>query len=157
MRVNYVIDTCALIDASNQYNISKKSFAFIWEKFDDLIEGGELISSEVVKDELTSKDLEDLQKWAKKHKTFFYPLTKEIQEKTKEVLAKYPSMIGIKGTGNSNADPFLIATALSFHGTIVTQEKRAKESAKVCKIPNACDGLGIPYMDLQTFLDLILD
>jgi hypothetical protein len=124
MKLPYVIDTCSLIDAANQYNISKKSFAHVWGKLDELIENGNLISSVAVKDELTSEDLKDLLKWAGKQKEFFCPLTKEIQEKTNEVLEKYPNLIKIKGTGNSNADPFLIATALLRNGTIVTQERR---------------------------------
>jgi len=157
MKLPCIIDTSSLIDAANQYNISKKSFVHVWSKFDEWIEDGKLISSVAVKDELTSKDLEDFLKWARKHKEFFYPLTKEVQEKTTEVLAKYPNLIKIRGTGNSNADPFLVATALLRSGTIVTQEKREKNSKKICKIPNVCDGFGIPCIKLQDFLDEILE
>ena len=152
----YVIDTCSLIDAATQYNISKKSFANIWKKFDEWIETEKLISSIAVKDELTGTDLEDLRRWAGKHKIFFHPLTREVQERTKEVLLKYPHLIKIKGTGNSNADPFLVATALLRNGTIITQEKRSK-SKNICKIPDACDGFHIPCVDLHEFLDRILD
>ena len=73
MTTTYVIDACALINAAQNYNMSKKSFAHIWESLDDMIRRGELISSSEIMDEL--KD-DDLQAWAKQHKECFVPLTK---------------------------------------------------------------------------------
>jgi len=75
MSTIYVIDSCSLIDAAHQYNMSKKTFAHIWGVFTELIEDEKLISSYEVKDELKDKDLVE---WAKDNKTLFYPLTKEM-------------------------------------------------------------------------------
>ena len=83
MKTVYVIDACALIDAAKEYNMSKKTFSPIWETFDELISNGQLITSIEIKDEL--KD-DDLIAWSKKHKEFFVPLTKEIQERVFDVL-----------------------------------------------------------------------
>ena len=44
MKTVYVIDACALIDAAKEYKMSKKTFAPIWEAFDELIKKGELIT-----------------------------------------------------------------------------------------------------------------
>ena len=119
-----------------------------------MIQNGELISSSEVIDEL--KD-DDLKEWAKGHKECFTPLTKEVQEKTAEVLAQFPTMIKIRSSGNSNADPFLVATAAVQGGTIVTDEKLGDHKTKDYKIPNVCQALDIPYMNLHTFLDQILE
>jgi len=154
MRITYIIDACALIDAAQHYNMSKKSFAHIWETLDRLLANGELISCSEIMDEL--KD-EDLKKWAKKRKEFFLPLTKELQEKTTEVLSQFPNLIKIRSTSNSNADPFLIATALMKNGSIITNEKLGDESTKDYKIPNVCQALGVPYMNLHSFLDHVLE
>ena len=154
MKTIYVIDACALINAAQNYNMAKKSFAHIWETLDTLIQNGELISSSEVIDEL--KD-DDLKEWAKGHKECFTPLTKEVQEKTTEVLAQFPTMIKIRSSGNSNADPFLVATAAVQGGTIVTDEKLGDHKTKDYKIPNVCQALDIPYMNLHTFLDQILE
>ena len=154
MKTIYVIDACALINAAQNYNMAKKSFAHIWETLDTLIQNGELISSSEVIDEL--KD-DDLKEWAKGHKECFTPLTKEVQEKTAEVLAQFPTMIKIRSSGNSNADPFLVATAAVQGGTIVTDEKLGDHKTKDYKIPNVCQALDIPYMNLHTFLDQILE
>lgn len=154
MNTTYVIDACALIDAAQHYNMSKKSFSHIWEALDALFESGQLISSAEILDEL--KD-EDLKKWVKKHQEHFCPLTKDVQDKTSEVLTQFPNLIRIRSTANSNADPFLIATALLHEGSVVTNEKLGNENAKDYKIPNVCQALGIPYMNLHSFLDYILE
>lgn len=154
MKTIYVIDACALIDAARNYNMSKKSFSHIWATLDDLIQNGELISSTEIMDEL--KD-DDLKAWAKQHKECFLPLTRDVQAKTTEVLSQFPTLIKIRSTGNSNADPFLIATAALQGGTIVTNEKLGDSKTKDYKIPNVCQALNIPYMNLHTFLDQILE
>ena len=154
MKRIYVIDSCALINAAQNYNMTKKSFVHIWEAIDTLIQNGELISSSEVIDELRD---DNLKKWVKEHKECFMPLTKEIQNKTTEVLTQFPTMIKIRSSGNSNADPFLVATAAVREGIIVTDEKMGDNNSKDYKIPNVCKALGIPCMNLHTFLDQILD
>lgn len=150
----YVIDACALINAAQHYNMNKKSFSHIWEAIGDLIEKKRLISSSEILDEL--KD-EELKNWAKAHKECFLPLSQDIQEKTIDVLREYPNLIKIRSTSNSNGDPFLIATAALEEGTIVTDERLGDEKTKDIKIPNVCRAMGIPYMNLHSFLDEILE
>ena len=145
----YVIDACSLIDAAHSYNMKKKSFAYIWDKLGNEIEKGCLISSIEIFDELKDKDLAN---WARRYKYAFIPLTKEIQEKTTEILYQYPSLIKMKSHKNSNGDPFLIATAIIYDGIVVTNE-----GTKANGIPFVCHGLGIEYINLGQYLDEILD
>lgn len=98
-----------------------------------MIQRGESISSVEIMDEL--KD-DGPQSWAKQRKECFVPLTKEIQEKTVEVLAQFPTLIKIRSTGNSDADPFLVATAALRGGIIVIDEKLGDTKTKDYKIPN---------------------
>ena len=44
----YVIDACSLIDAAHSYNMKKKSFSYIWDKFGSEIDNGNLLSSVAV-------------------------------------------------------------------------------------------------------------
>ena len=149
MRKKYVIDACSLIEAAHNYNMKKSAFAHIWEAFDKEIANGNLLSSIEIYEEL--KD-DDLAEWAKLHKEAFLPLTKEVQDKTKEILEKYPNIIKLRSRKNSNGDPFLIATALVVEGVVVTNE-----GTKNNGIPSVCQGLGIEYMNLSQYLDEILD
>lgn len=145
----YVIDACALIDAAHRYNMSKRAFTYIWNSFNDEITNGRLFSSIEIFEEL--KD-EDLAAWAKHHKQAFLPLTKDIQEKTKEILEKYPNIIKLRSKKNSNGDPFLIATAMVVGGIVVTNE-----GTKSNGIPTVCQGLGVKYINLSQYLNEILD
>lgn len=149
MKRVYVIDACSLINAAHNYNMSKKAFSHIWETFEEKIEMGELISSSEILAEL--KD-EDLATWAKQHKKAFLPLSPEIQAKTKEVLKKHPAIIKMRSKKNSNGDPFLIATAVVHNGIVVTDE-----STKANGIPAVCQSLGMEYMNLSKYLDVILE
>ena len=148
MKTVYVIDACALIDAAKEYNMSKKTFAPIWEAF------GELITSIEILDEL--KD-DDLIEWSKHRKEFFLPLSKEVQEQTMIILKKYPTMIKMKSSSNSNGDPFLVATAIVNNGCIVTNERSGDEKTGDFHIPNVCKGFDIPCMDLHTFIDQLVN
>ena len=115
MSKKYVIDACALINASKNYNMTKKAFSHIWQAFNELVENGQLISSSEIFEEL--KD-DDIVKWAKEHKDAFLPLSKEVQLKTTEILQQFPQIIKIQTKGSSNGDPFLIATAILEDGII---------------------------------------
>jgi hypothetical protein len=66
-------------------------------------------------------------------------------------------MIQIKSTGNSSGDPFLVATAKVKGGCIITDERPGDVKSKNYRIPNVCNELGIRYINLHEFLDLILD
>ena len=153
MKTIYVIDACALIDAAKEYNMSKKTFSPIWEAFEELINNGQLITSVEIQDEL--KD-DDLIAWTKKHKELFVPLTKEIQVQVFEVLKKYPTLIKMKSTSNSNGDPFLVATAIVNNGCIITNERPGDEKTGDYHIPNVCKGFDISYMNLHAFIDKLV-
>lgn len=112
----YAIDTCSLINAAKNYSLKKTTFNPIWEKVTDMIATGGLISTSEVRDEL--KD-DDLVEWSKRNDSLFLPLTEEIQQKATAILRDFPTMIKMKSTGNSSADPFLIATAEIEGATIV--------------------------------------
>lgn len=154
MKTIYIIDACALIDAAKDYNMSKKTFRPIWEVINSLIENDELFTSSEILDEI--KD-DDLLTWAKQHKKFFVPLTKEIQYYTIDILKKYPTFIKIKSTNNSNGDPFLVATAIVKNGCIVTNERSGDEKNGDYRIPNICKKFGIEYIDLHSFLNRFIN
>ncbi len=148
----YAIDACALINAANNYSMKKKTFETIWSSLSQMVEDGTLISSCEVGDEL--KD-EDLIMWKSRHSKAFISLEEDIQKEAVEVLRKYPTLIKMKSTANSNADPFLIATAKKYSACIVTDEGNGSESD--IKIPYICKKEGLECINLNTFLDLLID
>jgi len=154
----YVIDACALIYASKIYNLSKITFKSVWDKISELFDNNELISSIEIFDEI--KD-EDLKNYLQKHKNNFIPLNQDIQNKTKEILKTYSTMIKITAKSVSNADVFLIATALKYKDLgnnviVVTDEKSGDEGSGQYKIPNVCKGYNIPCIKLEDFINRIV-
>lgn len=148
----YVIDTCALINASNQYNMSKKLFEPIWNTISEMVDNGSLITSSEVGDEL--KD-DDLIKWKRTHSKAFISIDDDIQTKVTAILRDFPSLIKMKSTANSNADPFLIALAQKFNACIITDEGTGNESD--IKIPFVCKKLGIECIKFGEFLNGIIE
>lgn len=150
----YAIDACSLINAAKNYSLKKSTFAPIWEKITEMISAGALISTVEVRDEL--KD-DDLVEWSKRNDQLFFPLSEEIQRKATAVLRDFPTMIKMKSTENSNADPFLVATAVLNGATIVSDERLGDESTGDIHIPNVCRKYGIGCITLNDFLDKILE
>lgn len=153
MNTPFVIDSCALMNACQHYSMTSRTFSPIWETFEEMISKGQLVSSSEVLEEI--KD-DELSKWAKKHRKFFLPLTKEIQDETKEILKLYPELIQMRSLRNSNADPFLVATAYVIKGTVVSDEKLGDEKSRQFKIPNVCNAKGIPCIKLNDFIREIM-
>lgn len=147
----YIIDACALIDASKNYPLGKKTFQSIWDKIDEMFEEGTLMSSTEIFDEVKDKDISD---WLKSYKSNFIPLDESIQKTTKEILDKFPNMININKNkkSSSNGDPFLIATAIEKQGVIVTNEKNGLN-----KIPAVCKAFNIESINLLQFIDEIME
>lgn len=149
----YVIDSSCLIDASKSYTIGKKSFESVWNTIDTLIQEKKLISSSEIKDEILD---EDLLQWLKKYDNFYIPLTEAIQLSVITILKKYPSLIKLRSSGNSNADPFLIATALEFSKydivKVVSNEKPSGD-----RIPVVCNHYGIECISLSKFINEVIE
>lgn len=150
----YVIDACSLIEASKRYHLSKKTFKVIWDKFSEMFQNGQLISSIEILGELQD---DDLQEWIKPYKKSFKPLSQEIQANVTKILKENAGIINVKKTkkSSSNGDPFLIATAMCENGDtiIITEENRAKEFG----IPKICSKYGISSINLNEFLKEILE
>jgi hypothetical protein len=131
----------------------KRHFYLYGKRSTSSLKKGELITSMEILDEL--KD-DDLIEWSKHRKEFFLPLSKEVQEQTMIILKKYPTMIKMKSSSNSNGDPFLVATAIVNNGCIVTNERSGDEKTGDFHIPNVCKGFDIPFMDLHSFIDKLI-
>ena len=150
----FAIDACSLINAAKNYSLKKSTFSPVWERVTDLISEGLLISTVEVKEELRDDDLVE---WSKRNDQLFHPLTEEVQAKATDVLRDFPTMIKMKSTGNSNADPFLIATAVLEGAIVVSDERLGDETTGDYHIPNVCRRYGIECITLNDFLDRILE
>jgi len=143
----YTIDTCSLVIGWSVY--PPDIFPGLWSNLEALIQKGMLRATEEVLEELRKKD-DELLKWAKRQDGFFVPIDLLLQQQVRKVLSDFPSLYDLE-KNKSGADPFVIAQALQFGYTIVTEEKKSGNPIKP-KIPNVCDAYGIKHINLLALL-----
>jgi hypothetical protein len=148
----YVFDTNSLINIFKHYYPER--FPSLWENFGDLIERGKIVSVKEVFNEIIEKE-DVLSTWAKENKNvlFLESTVKELQF-VREIFQErhFQGMIRKQERlkGKPVADPFVIARAKISGGCVVTQENKTENAAK---IPNVCDHFGIPYINLEGFME----
>lgn len=142
----YSLDTSALLDARVRY-YPPDVFPKLWDKFEDIIEGGTIRASELVKKELERKDDEVL-KWAKSM-DLFLDVDEEIQIEVSKILKQFPRLVA-EGGQRSMGDPFVIALAKVKKCTVVTSEDIGTEKSP--RIPYVCQELRVNCISI---LDLI--
>ena len=113
----------------------KDVFPGAWNKLQELVRSGILISLELVLEELKYQDDEVLS-WAKENLEIFLPLDEAIQKKAKEILKTHKNLIDLKRR-KSGVDPFLIASAAINRCAVITEEKPSGGPHK-SKIPDVC-------------------
>ena len=110
-------------------------FPSLWTKLDELIAKGEIFSSEEVYVEIQRKD-DDLHSWIKARKQMLVPLDESIQVQSIILLNEFPRLVDTL-RGRSNADPFVIATAIERKAVVVTGEFLTGKLDKP-RIPDVC-------------------
>lgn len=154
MKTRYLIDTCSLIALEEHYNPNNIIFKLLWDRLHKLLESNDLLICSEVYDELKDGSIRDT---LKPYSKSFIPLTKEVQERTKEILNECPGLIKLQSKGNSGADPFLLAIADLNKFTIITEEHydvKLEKDPHRYNIPKVCTQRRIKYMKLSEFLGL---
>ncbi|KPZ70241.1 hypothetical protein AN944_02313 [Shewanella sp. P1-14-1] len=148
--MKFLLDANTFIEAKGRYYGMTICPAY-WEWLLKAHEKGEIISIEMVKDELLNgNDL--LEEWVRNNQHIFMPESdSQIQTNFGVVVQTVFGMTQMKqGTHEefmSGADPWLIATAMTTGATIVTQEVYKRDIKKKIHIPNVCEILGVKYMN----------
>jgi hypothetical protein len=156
----FVVDTNFFIQAHRLIYPLDIAFSF-WNKVKQLAEQGKIISIDKVKNELYDKN-EVLEKWCKAN------LPEDFFRDTSQVMDKY-GQVSSWAISKSNhylpnalneflsadvADAFLVAFALedSDNRIIVTYETSEPVRKNKLKIPEACNALGIRYLNTINML-----
>ncbi|TDY03001.1 DUF4411 family protein [Thiohalophilus thiocyanatoxydans] len=139
----YLIDTCSLTKMRHTY--PEDVFPDPWLKLTELADSGILISAEDVWEELNVFE-DEISSWAQSRHNFFQPLTPDIQLRATEILSSHPGLLDLR-KNKSSADPFVIATAVEFDCSVVTEEKASNSYIRP-KIPNVCSDLSVECIDI---------
>lgn len=147
----YVFDTDTLIHLFSYYY--REQFPTLWERFDQCVEQGIIISVREAYNEVKEYD-SNYGEWARLNKDFFRrPSTAEL-EFVREIFSIHHFQALIRKQeqleGRPVADPFVIAKAqCTDQGCVVTLEKDKPNAAK---IPNVCRHFKVDCIDLQQFM-----
>ena len=144
----YSVDTSGWLDGWQRY-YPRDVFPTLWSRMDGRIATGEVISSEEVYLELKRKD-DDLHDWIQDRKQMLVPLDEAIQLRAMALLQEFPRLVDTL-RGRSQADPFVIATAMERGAVVVTGEPLTGKLDKP-RIPDVCQAKQIRCI---TFLQMI--
>src|SRR5437899_344297 len=118
----YCIDSSSLIWA-HRSSFTMDIAPRFWELADEAFKAGTIISNIAVYDEIVEREGEedDLARWVKDRKQFFPDLTQAAANNLASIMQKCPNLVNpLKN--KHEADPYVIATAMTSNGSVVTQE-----------------------------------
>lgn len=149
----YLLDSNVSIEAKRLHYGFDFCPAF-WDWLDQQAQKGTVRSVSRVATELFEGG-DDLADWAKaRDRLLFIQPTQAIINAYAKI-AHWTLNEGYEQVGAATflavADSYLVATALAEGHTVVTRE-RPSDSKRKIKIPNACVGLNVPYMDVFEML-----
>ena len=153
----YLLDTNILITSFRRtypFDIAPGFWDYLIEKGRE----GIIVISEPIKQEIYKND-DELSKWLKSNESNF----SSVQASDPLVIQKYKQIINLlqkdsryyesaKREFASSADSWLIAIALAYNFTIVTEETYNHNGHNKVKIPNECKRNGIVYINTTEFM-----
>ncbi|MCX6152781.1 MAG: DUF4411 family protein [Candidatus Kapabacteria bacterium] len=153
MKTKYCLDTNFFVQGWNKY-YSPIFCSGYWEIIDEFGKEGIIFIPEMVKKEINKVD-DTLKEWLKNKEYLIKDIDSNVQRHLKEIYAYNESHIRlVDNTKNrSQADPWVIAHAMSEHATVVTKEEKiATPNSTKIKIPNVCENMGVRCIDDFEFI-----
>ena len=148
----YFFDTNVFIQLGLYY---PSRFPTIWERINNLVQNGKLLSVREVRNELELGNASPyISGWVKANRKIFkIPSEKELHI-VKNILGdnRFRGLVRRESIlkGLPVADPFIIAAAKVHNGIVVTQENYKPGAAR---IPTVCDVLEVRCVNLEKFLE----
>lgn len=136
----YIFDTSSFLSQKDNEPHRRKVYRKQWENIDDLVRTQVAVTCSEVNDEIKDKEISD---WLSGLGCNILEIDDDIQENVKKVVTTNPQLVDFKHI-KSSGDAFLIATAMKYNLTVVTEE--SKDSEK--KIPQVCKRLKIPCINI---------
>ena len=136
----YIIDTSSILSQKDNEPHRRRVYGRLWGNIDELIKKQIIITCSEIKDEI--KDNEILL-WLNNCSCTIMDIDDEVQEHVKTVVTQCPRLIDFKNM-RSSGDAFLIATAMKYSLTVITEENQDSDK----KIPHVCRTLGVPCVNI---------
>lgn len=150
----HLVDANILIDAKNRYYAFDIAPGF-WTWLEKAHRSGLLISIDAVRDELVAGQ-DELADWARTHRDFFLPVDQWTAQNLAPLSAwaarQNYSTAAQREFADDQADFLLVAHAAGHGDTVATHEQPSPDSRTRVKIPDACEAMGVEYIDIFSVL-----
>ena len=134
----YLIDSCSLMAQKTDEDLPRQVHKSLWKMIDKCIEEQLIITSSEIEEEISKDDI--IGDWFRNTHCVVIQIDDEIQTNVRRIVTEHPGLIKFSGSkGSSSGDAFLIATAMKFKISIITEENKTKMNS----IPNICAYYGI--------------
>lgn len=133
----YIMDTSSILSQKPGEPHNRLVYKSKWSRIESYIKEHIIVTCSEVKEEIGDKDI---QQWLASHHCMVLEIDDIVQANVRKIVTDNPKMIEFTGkSGTSSGDAFLIATAMKYGLTVITEENR--DSPK--KIPQICKRYGI--------------
>lgn len=136
----YIIDTSSILSQKDNEPHRRIINKTLWKHIDELIAQKRIVTCSEIIEEVND---DDLKKWYTNLQGDILPIDDEVQDNVKKVVTTNPQLVDFKQI-KSSGDAFLIATAMKYGLTVITEESKKGEK----KIPFVCKNLNIPCVDI---------
>ncbi len=139
----YLIDSSSILTQKPTDSLPRQVHRSLWEMIEKNIEDEIIATCSEIEEEVKNDDV--VGKWLGSKQYVILPIDDEVQRNVRRIVTEHPKMISFSGgKGSSSGDAFLIATAMKYNLTIITEEKKDKQN----KIPDICKSYEIPTMSI---------
>lgn len=137
----YIIDSSSIFSQKDNEPHRRTVYRGLWKRIEQLIQKKEIVTSSEIADEIKDKDLET---WLRNQQCVILPIDESIQQNVTRVVSNNPKLVDFKQV-KSSGDAFLIATAMEYHLTIITEENQDSPY----KIPKVAENMGVKAIDIN--------
>jgi len=131
----YIIDTCSILSQKTNEPHRRNVYSTLWDRIDQLVQKQAIVTCSEIQEEVED---DNLQQWLARHLCVVLDIDDDIQQLVVHVVTEHPELIDFNNA-KSSGDAFLIATAIKYGLSIITEEN--KTSPK--RIPQICKAYGI--------------
>lgn len=139
----YLIDSSSIFAQRPTDALPRLVHRSLWEKIDQSVREEIIATCSEIEEEVEKDDI--VGDWLSSHKCIILPIDDEVQRNVRKIVTEHPKMISFSGgQGSSSGDAFLIATAMKYYLTIITEENKDKQN----KIPSICRDYGVNTVNI---------
>jgi len=137
----YTIDTSSLLTQKKGEAYSRETYVTLWDNIGKFIRDKKIVVCSEIAHEIQDKEISS---WLSSLSCVIIEINYEIQQNVTTVVTTNPKLINFNKR-TSSGDAFLIATAMKYNLTIITEEKKTSPN----KIPQICQSLGIDCVSIN--------